>query len=47
MAFDGPVEVPAALFQLRNTEPPPLKVIEGGGKSVRTARPRPALTVVG
>ncbi|MEX2158179.1 MAG: hypothetical protein WEB04_02135 [Dehalococcoidia bacterium] len=47
MAFDGPVEVPSALFQLRNTEPPPLKVIEGGGKTVRTARPRPALTVVG
>jgi predicted dehydrogenase len=47
MAFDGPVEVPSALFQLRNTEPPPLKLIEGGGKSVRTARPRPALTVVG
>ena len=46
MSFDGPVEVPPALFQLRSTEPPPLKVIEGGGKTVRTARPRPSLTVV-
>lgn len=46
MSFDGPVEVPAALLQLRSTEPPPLKVIEGGGKTVRTARPRPSLTVV-
>jgi predicted dehydrogenase len=46
MSFDGPVEVPAALLQLRDTEAPPLTVIEGGGKTVRTARPRPALTVV-
>jgi predicted dehydrogenase len=46
MISDGPVEVPAALFQLRSTEPPPLTVIEGGGKTVRTARPRPSLTVV-
>jgi len=41
MTVDGPVEVPAP-----STEPPPLKVIEGGGKTVRRAHGRPSLTVV-
>lgn len=46
MSFDGPVEVPSALLRQRDSEAPPLTVIEGGGKTVRAARPRPALTVV-
>ena len=42
MSFDGPADVPIP----RETGPPLLRVIEGGGKKVQTAARRPALTVV-
>ncbi|MDP3769038.1 MAG: hypothetical protein Q8S13_13565 [Dehalococcoidia bacterium] len=45
MAFGGPAEVPLAP-QRGETEPPPLRVIEGGGKPAQTASRRPSLTVV-
>lgn len=44
IAFGGAREVPAALA--RETEPPPLRVIEGGGRSGRSARSRAALSLV-
>lgn len=42
LTFDGPAAVPF----LTETEPPPLRVIQGGGKSSRAAGRRPTLTVV-
>ena len=46
MTFGGATQVPIPAFQARETEPPPLRVIEGGGKTVRSAGRRPALSVV-
>ena len=47
LTFGGREEVPVPLLAARDTEPPPLRVIEGGGKTtVRVAGSRPALTVV-
>ena len=45
MSFGGAVEVPAPSVKLAQTEPPPLRVIEGGGQVTRTAK-RPVLTLV-
>lgn len=44
MSFGGSVEVPAPMH--RNTEPPALKVIEGGGMSRKAPRRRRTLTLV-
>jgi hypothetical protein len=44
MSLGGPVDVQA--LRPGETEPPPLRVIQGGGKAARTAPRRPALTVV-
>ncbi len=44
MTFGGSVEVPALVRM--NTKPPPLTVIEGGGRSSRRAGGRPALKLV-
>ena len=46
MSFGGPVEVASAAFPAGDTEPPPLTLIEGGGKPASAAGRRPALTVV-
>lgn len=46
MSFGGPVEVPATPLRSGQTTPPPLRVIEGGGASLRSSRQRPPLTVV-
>ncbi len=43
MSFGEPIEIP---IEFGEAEPPPLRVIQGGGKTVRTDRQRPALTVV-
>jgi hypothetical protein len=43
MSFGGTMRVPP---QGRDTTPPPLTLIQGGGKSSRTKRERPALTLV-
>ena len=45
MSFGGAVEAPAPAVALAQTEPPPLRVIEGGGRVTRTAK-RPALTLI-
>lgn len=45
MSFGGSVEVPALVRT--NTKPPPLTLIEGGGRSSRKAGPRPVLKLVG
>ncbi len=45
MSFGGAVEVPAPSVALAQTEPPPLRVIEGGGRVTRTAK-RPLLTLI-
>ena len=45
MSFGGAVEVPAPSVALAQTEPPPLRVIEGGGRVTRTVR-RPELTLI-
>ena len=49
MSFGGSVEVPAPAVALAQgqaqTEPPPLRVIEGGGRVTRTAK-RPLLTLI-
>lgn len=44
MAFGGAREVPAV--HATGTEPPPLRVIEGGGRTGRSAGSRPALSLV-
>jgi predicted dehydrogenase len=46
MAFGGRAEVPVPAPVARDTEPPPLRVIKGGGKLARAAAARPALTLV-
>ncbi len=46
MSFDGPVEVPIPVFRPGETEPPHLRVIEGGGRTARPTGRRPSLTVV-
>jgi hypothetical protein len=46
MAFGGRAEVPVPATVARDTEPPPLRVIKGGGKLARAAAARPALTLV-
>ena len=46
LSFGGPVEVSTSAFPAGDTEPPPLTVIEGGGKPAAAAGRRPALTVV-
>ena len=46
MSFGGSAEVPNPTFGPGQTEPPPLRVIQGGGKTAPTAGPRPSLTVV-
>jgi predicted dehydrogenase len=43
MSFGGTMRMPA---MPRHTEPPPLTVIQGGGKSSSTKRERPPLTLV-
>lgn len=45
MSFGGPIEVPTPGFRPRDTEPPPFRVIQGGGRTAPTAQ-RPPLTVV-
>ena len=46
MSFGGAVEVPAPAVSLSpQTEPPPLRVIEGGGRTARAAK-RPPLTLI-
>jgi predicted dehydrogenase len=45
MSFGGAVEAPAPAVTLAQTEPPPLRVIEGGGQVTRTVK-RPALTLI-
>ncbi len=47
MSFGGPTDVPSRLLQPRDTAPPPLTVIQGGGKAASPARRRPGLTLVG
>lgn len=42
----SPTEVPVPPFRSEKTEPPPLKVIQGGGTTAQTAWRRPSLTVV-
>lgn len=46
MSFGGPVDVPSMPLRPGQTTPPPLRVIEGGGKTAGRARSRPRLTVV-
>ena len=46
MSFSSLVDVPSSTFRARDTTPPPLRVIEGGGKLASDARQPPALTVV-
>lgn len=46
MSVCGPVQVPPLARSSAETAPPPLRLIEGGGASVRTAGRRPSLTVV-
>jgi len=46
MAFGGRAEVPVPGPVARDTEPPPLRVIKGGGKLARPVAARPALTLV-
>jgi len=46
MAFGGRADVPVPAHVARDTEPPPLRVIKGGGKIARVAAARPALTLV-
>ncbi len=47
MSFGGAIEVlaPKVLLSPSNTEPPPLRVIEGGGRGTRTTT-RPQLTLI-
>jgi len=47
MSFGGAIEVlaPKVLLSPSNTEPPPLRVIEGGGRGTRTTM-RPQLTLI-
>ena len=45
MSFGGTVDVPAPEVALAHAEPPPLRVIEGGGRVTRTVK-RPALTLI-
>ena len=46
MSFEGPMDVSHPAWQREETEPPRLRVIEGGGRTARTAWRRPSLTVV-
>lgn len=46
MGFGETVEVAGRRFLIQNAEPPPLRVIEGGGRVVAPTRRRPVLTVV-
>ena len=46
MSFGGPTEVPVPALKRGDTEPPPLRLIQGGGRTVRTASQRPSLTVI-
>lgn len=46
MSFGGSTEVPILASRPGDTEPPPLRVIQGGGRTARTAGQRPSLTVV-
>lgn len=46
MSFGGAAEVPIPAFQPGDTEPPPLRVIQGGGRTAPTAWQRPPLAVV-
>jgi predicted dehydrogenase len=45
MSFGGAVDVPAPAVALAHAEPPPLRVIEGGGQVTRTVK-RPELTLI-
>lgn len=45
MSFGGPIEVPSPGFRPRDAEPPPFRVIQGGGRTVPAGQ-RPPLTVV-
>ena len=46
MNMEGPAVLPVQTVKPAITEPPPLRVIEGGGHTAQTARSRPSLTVV-
>ena len=46
MNMDGPAVLPVQTLSPVITEPPALRVIEGGGHTAQTARSRPSLTVV-
>ena len=46
MSFGGPVDVPSPALRPRDTTPPPLRVIEGGGRLASDGGQQPALTVV-
>ncbi|OGO51286.1 MAG: hypothetical protein A2148_00335 [Chloroflexi bacterium RBG_16_68_14] len=46
MSFEEPIEVPRPVFGWAEAEPPRLRVIEGGGRTARTAGRRPPLAVV-
>jgi predicted dehydrogenase len=46
IAFGAPAELPEPARRAADAEPPPLRVIKGGGLTVRAARKRPPLTVV-
>lgn len=46
MSFGGPVEVLKGPIRPVRREPPPLRVIEGGGKKTQVAKERPPLTLV-
>ena len=45
MSFGGTVDVPAPQVALAHAKPPPLRVIEGGGRVTRTVK-RPELTLI-
>ncbi len=46
MNSGSPAGVPVSALRPEKTEPPPLRVIQGGGTTARTAWRRPSLTVV-